>query len=174
MRATDKFQDFLTDFLYLAGEAKIPAIMYKDELYQRMTWKLQEITIKESMDGDIDFDAYTGICTKLADHLVVINESRNQDRQRGQSNTPIPRTTENTGASTSRREARRREDTPTSGTASASRTTAEELPPEKRELFRSGKCFYCEIFGHIARDCPRKRMEREMKPTPEQSKKEEP
>jgi hypothetical protein len=32
MRATDKFQDFLTDFLHLAGEAQIPATMYKDEL----------------------------------------------------------------------------------------------------------------------------------------------
>jgi hypothetical protein len=46
MRATDKFQDFLTDFLHLAGEAQIPATMYKDELYQRVTWKLQEMTIK--------------------------------------------------------------------------------------------------------------------------------
>jgi hypothetical protein len=174
MRATDKFQDFLTDFLYLAGEAKIPAMMYKDELYQRMTWKLQEMTIRESMDSDIDFDAYTGICTKLADHLGVINESRNQDRQRNQSNTPIPETTENTGASTPRTEASRREGTPTFGTVSASRTTAKELPPEKRELFRNGKCFHCEIFGHIARDCPRKRMEREMMSTPEQSKKEYP
>jgi hypothetical protein len=33
MKKTDKFQNFLTDFSYLAGEAKIPATMYKDELY---------------------------------------------------------------------------------------------------------------------------------------------
>jgi len=170
MGATDKFQDFLTDFLYLAGEAKIPATMYKDELYQRMTWKLQEMTIRDMMDSDIGFDAFTGICTRLADHLVVINESRNQDRQRSQSNTPIPGTSENTRAPTSRTEARNHEGTPTSRTVSASRTIAEELATGKREPFRSGKCFSCEIFGHIARDCPRKRMEREMKPTQEQSK----
>ena len=43
-----------------------------------MTWKLQEMTVKEWMNNDLDFDAFVAICTKLADHLLVINESRNQ------------------------------------------------------------------------------------------------
>jgi hypothetical protein len=160
MRATDKFQDFLTNFLHLAGEAQIPAVMYKDELYQRITWKLQEMTIKESMDNDIDFDAYNAVCTKLADHLSVINESRNQVRQGSRSNAFPPG---NTGASTSRTETRKREGTPTSGTAFTSRTKAESLPPEKRELFQSGKCFYCRLSGHIAMNCPRKKKEGTLK-----------
>ena len=155
MRATDKFQDFLTDFLHLAGEAQIPATMYKDELYQRVTWKLQEMTIKESMDSDINFDVYTAVCTKLADHLSVINESRNQGRLTSKSNTFTSR---NIGASMSRTETRKREGTSTFDTVFASRAKAlESLPPEKRELFHSGKCYYCRLPGHIARDCPRKR-----------------
>ena len=43
-----------------------------------MTWKLQEMTVKEWMNNDLDFDAFVAICTKLADHLLVSNESRNQ------------------------------------------------------------------------------------------------
>ena len=50
--------------------------MYTDELYQRMTWKLQEMmqemTVKEWMNSDLDFNAFIAICTKLADHLLVI------------------------------------------------------------------------------------------------------
>jgi hypothetical protein len=80
MRATDKFQDFLTSFLHLAGEAQIP---YKDELHQRIKGNLQEIAIRESMDNDVDFDAYTAVCTKLADHLWVINESGKKGRFKG-------------------------------------------------------------------------------------------
>ena len=113
MRATDKFQDFLTSFLHLAGEAKIPDTMYKDELYQRITWKLQEMTVKESMDSEVDFDAYTAICTKLADHLSVINESR---RLGSKSNISTSRAAENTEVPMSRTETRKREGTP-SGTA---------------------------------------------------------
>ena len=121
MRATDKFQDFLTDFLHLAGEAQIPATMYKDELYQRVTWKLQEMTIKELMDSDINFDVYTAICTKLAGHLSVINESRNQGRQASKSNAF---TSGDTGASMSRTEKRKGE-----GTSTLSK---QSLLPEQR------------------------------------------
>ena len=133
--------------------------MYKDELYQRVTWKLQEMTIKESMDSDIDFDVYTAVCTKLAD----INESRNQGRLASKPNTF---TSGNTGASMSRTETRKREGTSTFDTVFASRAKAlESLPPEKRELFHSGKCYYCRLPGHIARDCPwaRKRKNRTLK-----------
>ena len=40
MRATDKFQDFLTNFLHLAGEAQIPATMYSP-LYKhtKKSWR---------------------------------------------------------------------------------------------------------------------------------------
>jgi hypothetical protein len=97
--------------------------MYKDELYQRVTWKLQEMTIKESMDSDIDFDVYTAVCTKLAD----INESRNQGRLASKPNTF---TSGNTGASMSRTETRKREGTSTFDTVFASRAKAlESLPP---------------------------------------------
>jgi FtsZ-binding cell division protein ZapB len=168
MRATDNFQDFLTSFLHLAGEAKIPDTMYKDELYQRITWKLQEMTVKESMDSEIDFDAYTAVCTKLADHLSVINESR---RLGSKSNISTSRTAENTEAPMSRTEARKREGTP-SGTAFR---TADILPPEKRELFRSGKCYYCRLSGHIAKDCPRKRKDGTLKEIePKEESEEEP
>ena len=168
MRATDKFQDFLTSFLHLAGEAKIPDTMYKDELYQRITWKLQEITVKESMDSEVDFDAYTAICTKLADHLSVINESR---RLGSKSNISTSRAAENTEVPMSRTETRKREGTP-SGTAFR---TADILPPEKRELFRSGRCYYCRLSGHIAKDCPRKRKDGTLKEIePKEESEEEP
>ena len=163
MKKADKFQDFLTDFLYLAGEAKIPATMYKDELYQRMTWKLQEMTVKEWMNSDLDFDAFIAICTKLADHLLVINESRNQSRRTGRLDASTPGATKESEASTSRTEERKCEGTLTSGTVSAFRATVKELPPEKRELLRNGKCFSCRLPGHLSWDCPQKIKETPVK-----------
>jgi hypothetical protein len=163
MKTTDKFQDFLTDFLHLAGEAKVPASMYKDELYQRITWKLQEITIREMMDSDTDFDAYTAVCTKLANHLSVINEFRNQNRQgnRGHPSTvkateatTIPRTTERIKTSATSTETIKHE-----GTSTPTR----EFSPEKKELYRSGKCFYCKLTGHISKNCHRRKNQSTLK-----------
>jgi hypothetical protein len=136
--------------------------MYKDELYQRMTWKLQEMTVKEWMNSDLDFDAFIAICTKLADHLLVINESRNQSR-RSCLDTSTPGATKESEASTSRTEERKCKGTLTSGTVSAFRATVKGLPPEKRELFRSGKCFSCRLPGHLSWDCPQKIKEATVK-----------
>jgi hypothetical protein len=99
------------------------------------------MTIKEWMNSDLDFYAFIAICTKLADHFLVINESRNQSRRTSRLDTSTPGATKESGVSTSRTEVRTCEGTLTSRTVSAFRAIAKELPPEKRELFRSKKGF---------------------------------
>lgn len=129
-----------------------------------MTWKLQEKTIKEFIDSDIGFDIYTAICTKLANHLSIINESRIQDRQKSsRSDATISGAAEKAGTLAARVDMNKRERIPTSGAVTASRVTADELSPEKRELFRSGKYYYCYLWGHISRNCPRKKKEATLK-----------
>ena len=142
MRATDKFQNFLSNFLHLAGyrRGKVPCDDVQGRAIPEGNMEAEGNTVKELMDSSTDFDAYTAVCTKLADHL---------------SSSASP------GIRVGREQIRylylqdqRREGILTSGTAPTSRITAEELPPEKRELIRRGNCFYCRLPEHIARGCP--------------------
>ena len=52
MKNTDRFHDFLSEFLYLATEAGVSDDDLKDELYHQITTKLQELTMPEiNSDG---------------------------------------------------------------------------------------------------------------------------
>jgi len=146
MKMKESFQSFLSTFQHLAGEAKIPAAMYKDELHHRLTWRLQEATMREWMDRRLTFEEYAETCTKFADHLAVIQETRNRTRAGEKSTTTTDQ--------------KQREGTPTLTGTSTSRTPytgTVYLSDERRELMRKGKCFYCKADGHILKDCPVKK-----------------
>ena len=54
MKTSDKFHDFLSEFLYLAAEAGVAEDNWKDELYTKLTTKLQELCILASyQDGPV-------------------------------------------------------------------------------------------------------------------------
>ena len=71
MRATDKFQDFLSNFLHLAGcrRGKVPCDDVQGRAIPEGNMEAVGNTVMELMGSSIDFDAYTAVCTKLADHL---------------------------------------------------------------------------------------------------------
>jgi hypothetical protein len=68
----EKFHDFLTEFLYLAEEAEINRDDWKEELYQKLTAKLQELTIPEALRANGTFQEFADYCSQTANRLEVI------------------------------------------------------------------------------------------------------
>ena len=48
MKPSDKFHSFLSEFLYLANEAGVHKDEWKEDLYNKLTFKLQELVISEA------------------------------------------------------------------------------------------------------------------------------
>jgi len=84
MRASDKFQDFLSEFCYLAQESGLAESEWKEELYHKLHVNLQRLVIPEINDGDLSFNEFTVICTKTVGRWeqIAVNTQRlkNPDR----------------------------------------------------------------------------------------------
>ena len=149
MKPTDRYHDFLTEFLYLTGEAGIPESEYKEELYERLTYKLKEMLVFCRNDGST-FEEFSTRCSYAANSLQSITESRNQNRANEKTNTASLRT-----------EKRYEEAGSTPTTAAMASTRARTYPAhltvEQQSLMKTGSCFYCKAPGHLAKDCPSKR-----------------
>ncbi|KAL2007033.1 hypothetical protein VTN00DRAFT_8471 [Thermoascus crustaceus] len=74
MTPSDCYHDFVTEFLHLAGEAQIPETEYKKELYHKLTWKLQELTISERISPR-PFKEFSTYCSQVANSLRLIQEN---------------------------------------------------------------------------------------------------
>ena len=72
MKTTDRFHDFLSEFLYLAAEAGVSDDDLKDELYHRITTKLQELTMAE-INSNGSFRQFTSFCSQTASRLEVMS-----------------------------------------------------------------------------------------------------
>jgi hypothetical protein len=153
MKPADRFQDFLSEFIFLATEAEAVESTWKDELYRRLTTKLQELLIQESI-RDSEFRVFTECCSQTANRLEIINyrNNRNRGAARGRfgniaTNTGNRQTTPGTRSSPAPKEI----------TANSPRTKEETPAPGRyTSLASEGKCFGCGETGHMKRDCPKK------------------
>ena len=143
MRRDQPFTDFYTKFLHLAGVAEIPTDDYLDDLTDKIT-----ITLKEALLPTQDsHQTYQ----RLAEHLTGLDQ--NQRRLKQQRDRIAARTTvrkpspDRSDRLTDRRPA-----------VTAPQTLRPNLTDEQSKLMREGKCFYCKMTGHLARDCPRKQQ----------------
>lgn len=148
MKASDKFQDFLSDFSYLAQESDLAESEWKEELYYKLHPGLQRLVIKESNDSLLDFAGFVTACTQTANRLEMISSQEQRLKNRLQ----------DTGVRPSLQE-------PSNRTVSAripSTTLSRPPPPRvgglsseaKTQLMKEGKCFYCKEVGHLSRECP--------------------
>ena len=165
MKPSDPYHEFLTEFLHLAGEASIPPDQLKEELYEKLTYRLKEAMMFHR-GGSGTFEEFSTYCSHAANTIQSIAEARAQ-------------TTTRTSTVGGRKEALRRQ---TSGSETKS---AAPLGKEKQEMMKRGLCFNCGEHGHLNRDCPRRKkavelkamessvQEREMEQISELSKKEE-
>lgn len=155
MKTGEPFQDFLTNFLYISGEAKAPVDSLKEEIYLKLTPKLQELTLNQWVT-EITFDEYVNYCSKIADNLRVIEKRvQHQSERRFTSNKETFRSPfTNTF-------------TPVTMNYPMNTQPRKELTPidstERERLMREGRCYYCKERGHLARDCARRQRATELK-----------
>ena len=134
MKASDKFHNFLSEFLYLAVEAGVAEHDWKDELYHKLTTELQKLCITASIQNS-SFQEFSSAVSQTASRLEVINHRT----QRNRSFAPSNRDTTNKGTSQSGT-AVKKEPTPSQGT---SPTTQRMGNAEHDRLMKEGRCFHC-------------------------------
>ena len=139
-QCAQKFQEFLSDFIYWATEAEEPADKWKEELYHCISFNLQNKVMRECMDSTVSFEQLAEACSQVAICLEQQATTRSWNSQ------PV-----NSPNFSCAKPA-------DSGTLSPwnlcnnSRLTDEEW----KALIITGKCFYCKEPGHITAFCPRK------------------
>lgn len=72
MKSSDKFYDFLSEFLYLAAKVGIAEDDWKEELYHKITTELQKLMLPEAIN-DGTFTKFSSYCSQTASYLEVIN-----------------------------------------------------------------------------------------------------
>jgi hypothetical protein len=141
MKANEKYQTFVSRFLYLADEAEIPKINRKRDLWRKLPKSLQTQVIAELHRKEGTFVEFNTLVSQTADSLDTIN------RQNRFGRTTTGTYSSMTGAALNKR--------PT-GTEFKRETLT---PDERTALMREGRCFVCKKSGHISRDCPDKPKE---------------
>jgi len=121
MKVSDKFHDFLSEFLYLAAEADVAEKDWKDKLYHKLTTELQKLCISDSFK-DGTFQEFSNAVSQTASRLEVINHRK----QRNRSFAPSNQGSAKKGMSQSRT-AVKKEPTPSRSTSPLYKQTAEEL-----------------------------------------------
>jgi hypothetical protein len=149
MKNSDKYQQFLTRFLHLAGEAQVPKNDYMEEFHQKLSFDMQS-TVTTAFSISKTFDEFQKHCSKAAHTLEHINEVRDKQNSRKKNTNREPKTS-----------------------LSATKPRAEGPKPnanaDREKLMREGKCFYCKETGHLAHSCPLKNKPADLKPIEENS-----
>lgn len=152
MKTSDKFHDFLSEFLYLAAEAGVAEDDWKDELYNKLTTKLQELCISSSIH-ESTFQEFSSAVSQTASRLEVINYRTQKNR------TFSPNKDTNKGASRPGATVKKEPALPQSTSPTAPRAGS----AGHDQMMKEGRCFHCQERGHLARDCPTKTASPELK-----------
>ncbi|ODM14961.1 hypothetical protein SI65_09713 [Aspergillus cristatus] len=152
MKVNDKFHEFLSEFLYLAAEAGVAEDDWKDELYTKLTTRLQELCISDRIK-DGTFQEFSSAVSQTASFLEVINHRTQKNRtftsSKAMKGTGRPGTTV------------KKEPTPSRSTSPTSAPHARNA--SRDQLMKEGRCFHCQGHGHLARDCPARSPTSELK-----------
>lgn len=140
MKNSDKFQKFLSDFTYLAQEADVPKRSWKEELYQRLPPLLQGQAMAVIDDPETDFQAFSRYCTRRANRIeeqIANRKTFGPSKPLGEKST---------------------------GEKPAGRTDRQNTPTAAGQSEKKGfSCYTCKQPGHLARNCPMKNQEGDVK-----------
>jgi hypothetical protein len=156
MKDNEDFHLFLTKFLHLSSEAKVPKENLAEELRDRLTMQLRTLTLVSYLEKKT-FAEFRQICSQVAQGIKGINEAELR-------RTPHQSAAKLTAAKTPFVAAKKT--VPASRyltSTTAPLPTPDNTPAVKKErslraeqmtLMKEGKCFRCKGEGHMAKDCP--------------------
>ena len=111
-----------------SGEAQEPQTKWKEELYYRLSYKLQHKVMLERMDNSITFADFTQVCSKMA---VCLKQRAVQKNARNRRTAPSIKNAKKEGQ------------------AGLKPRTISLSMDERKELLAAGKCFSCKKQGHL-------------------------
>lgn len=157
MKPTDKFHDFLSEFFYLAGEAEVNEDDWKSELYHRLTIKMQELTIPESVRASGTFQEFSDYCSQTANRLEVITNRRQRNRTANDrfifSSPSLPASATAADRSFGRAATPRDSRIPAVKVEENNQARPRMDQDVRNRHFSGGLCFKCHKAGHLAKDC---------------------
>jgi hypothetical protein len=156
MRKDEPFQEFHTRFLHLAQEAQISRIEWRDELIEKLRFDLQKAVLPQFHNLST-FQELTDCCRTVDQGLQRIYRVEERSRHRvTASNAP-----------SSKKDQMKPADPPTTSrtqNTNTNRLTRAETPnveanPNKEQLMKEGRCFYCKESGHMISGCPKRKSQ---------------
>jgi hypothetical protein len=135
------FQRFRTDFLHLAGEAKIAKDDYQSEFFSKLSDEMKPLVAAHKSISD--FKAFVLVCTQVAPTLAA---ARSTNKKASDNKKKVGWT-----------------GTTTRG-AAAPASESPRLPTEVFEKMKQeGRCYHCKELGHMRHQCPLKKATEEKK-----------
>ena len=143
MESHQKYHDFLAEFMHLAGESQLHLEDYKEELFDKLTDKLWNLTTWD-YHASRTFNEFSTACSQAA-YTLQINAEKSKAWNKSYKPAGTAPAAEPCDKHTTR-------------TAAPAASKASRLDDKQRaELMQEGKCFYCKKTGYITPYCPHKK-----------------
>ena len=156
MKPSERFQDFFTEFTRLVQESKMSETDKKEELYRRLTWRLQEKLIETVNDEEVSYEKFVKTATKTSNRFEQIDFDKPKSFQKFKNSKGKASFSTNTSGTQNQNQSTptsTRENTPAVSEASKAGSNRDQ---ERKQ----GLYYYCKEPGHIAFNCPKKKSSR--------------